>query len=67
MARQLTDVLELEQENENLRETLRVVKSELHRIRIEYLDGALSLGTPAIEEVDEELETVVLTVENALF
>lgn len=67
MARQLTEVLELEQENEILRETLRVVKAELHRIRIEYLDGALSLGTPAIDEVDEELETVVLTVENALF
>ena len=67
MARQISDVMELETEINDLRDTLHIVKKELNRIRSEYFDGALSLGTPAVEEVDAELETLTLAVENALF
>jgi hypothetical protein len=65
--RQLNDILELEKEIEDLREALILTKNELHRIRIEYFDGALSLTETAINEVDDEMETLSLLVENALF
>jgi hypothetical protein len=67
MARQLNDALELERENDDLRETLRIIKTELARIRIEYFDDSKPLDSKAVDEVDEELEGVVLTIENALF
>jgi hypothetical protein len=67
LARQINDVLELEREIDNYRDTLNLVKSELRRIRMEFLDGALSLSERAIGEIDEELETITLTVENVLF
>jgi hypothetical protein len=40
---------------------------ELQRIRREYFLGALSLSEMAVDEVDEELETLSLTIENILF
>jgi hypothetical protein len=67
MARKLNDALELEQEIEKYRETLYVLKSEIARIRTEYFLGAIFINEMAVSEVDEELETVVLTIENALF
>jgi hypothetical protein len=67
MARQLNEALELEQENDKLRDTLYLLKSELQRIKNEYLIGAKSLSETAIDEIDEELETLSLTIENALF
>ena len=67
MARQLNEALELEQENEKYRETLYVLKSEIARIRAEYFLGAIFLNEMAVSEVDEELETVSLTIESALF
>lgn len=65
--RQLTEVHELEQEIALLRDALILSKAELHRIRGEYLQGAQSLSPKAIDEMDEELETVTRTIENALF
>jgi hypothetical protein len=67
MARQLNDALELEEENDTYRETLYVLKAEIVRIRNEYFLGAVELNEMAVSEVDEELETVSLTIENALF
>lgn len=67
MARQLNEVFELEKEITQYREALQIAKAEIHRIRQEYLEGAQSLGTQAVEEIDEELETVSLAIENALF
>jgi hypothetical protein len=67
MARQLNEVFELEKEITGYREALILIKTEIHRIREEYFQGAQSLGTQAVEEVDEELETISLVVENALF
>ena len=67
MARQLNDAYEMEKEIESYREALQIAKAEIHRIRQEYLEGAQSLGTKAVEEIDEELETVSLSIENALF
>ena len=67
MARQINETLELEQENEKYREALYVLKSEIARIRREYFLGAIFLNEMAVSEVDEELETVSLTIENALF
>ena len=67
MARTLNDALELELENDRLRETFHVLKMELQRIRKEYFLGALSLSQMAVDEVDEELETLSLTIENTLF
>jgi hypothetical protein len=67
MARQITEALELEQENEQYRQTLHVVKLELQRLRREYFDGARSLSEMAIDEIDEELETIASGIENALY
>jgi len=65
--RQLSDILELEKEVEGYRDVMFILKNEVGRIRKEYLDGALSLSESAINEVDEELETVSLLIENTLF
>jgi hypothetical protein len=65
--RQLNEALELEQENDKYRETLYLLKSEIARIRSEYFLGAIILNEMAIEEIDEELETVALSIENVLF
>ncbi len=65
--RQINDILELENENETLRDTLIMTKREIYRIRSEYFEGALSLTSSAIDEVDEEMETLSLVIENALF
>lgn len=65
MAMQLTDVLELERENELLRDALHLIRSELKRIHQEYLEG-MSLGTLGVTELDEELDTVLSTIDNAL-
>ena len=67
MARQITDALELEQENDRMRDTFLLLKMELNRIRKEYFLGALSLSEMAVDEVDEELETLLVTIENTLF
>jgi hypothetical protein len=67
MARQINDALELEQENNRMRDTFLLLKMELHRIRKEYFLGAFSLSETAIDEVDEELETLSLAIENILF
>lgn len=67
MARNLNEAYELEKEIETYREALQIAKAEIHRIRREYLEGAKSLGTQAVEEIDEELETLSLAIENALF
>jgi hypothetical protein len=67
LARQITDILEIELENDRFRETFQVLKMELQRIRREYFLGALSLSEMAVDEVDEELETLSLTIENILF
>jgi hypothetical protein len=68
MARHLNEALEMEQEIEVYRTTLSLVKRELHRIREEYLDGKNSHLSPEdFELMDEELETITLAVENALF
>lgn len=65
MAMQLEDVLDLERENEILRDALYLVRSELKRIHREYLEG-LSLGTRGLNEVQEEIETILTAVESVL-
>ena len=67
MSRRLDDVLELDNENEKYRDTLYMLKMEIQRIRKEYFDGAIFLNEMAVDEVEEELETISLTIENALF
>ena len=67
MARYLDDTLEAVQDNDDYRETLYIVKAAIQRIRREYLADAISLSETAIGEIEEELETVSLTIENALF
>jgi hypothetical protein len=67
MARQLNDVLEQEREIEGYRDALYLLKSEIHRLQNEYLEGAKSLGRLALDEINEELATLIVTIENALF
>jgi hypothetical protein len=51
--------LELEKENERYVETLYLLKTELREFRIEYTEGIN-------EQMDSELETLCLAIENAL-
>lgn len=67
MARQLSDVMELEKEIELYRDSLHLVKSEIHRIRAEYLDSSTPLSVTDVDHIDEELEVLTMTVENCLF
>jgi len=67
MSKEFNEALEVTEENENYRETLYVLKSEIARIRKEYFLGAKSMGETALEEIDAELETITLTIENVLY
>jgi len=59
MARQINETLELEKENERYVETLYLLKTELREFRIEYTEGIN-------DQMDSELETLCLAIENAL-
>jgi len=65
--RQLNEALELERENEKYLESFSFLKSEIQRIRREYLIGAVSLAESDIDEVDEELATLIKLIENTIF
>ena len=65
MAMQLEDVLDLERENETLRDALYLVRAELRRILQEYLEG-LSLGKRGVDELEEEVETILSSVDSVL-
>ena len=65
MAMQLEDVLDLERENETLRDALYLVRAELRRILQEYLEG-LSLGKRGEDELEEEVETILSSVDSVL-
>jgi hypothetical protein len=67
MARELTESLEVVDENNTYRETFYLLKAEIARIRREYFLGAESIGKMAVDEIDSELETLTLTIENVLF
>ena len=62
----LNETLEVEGENEKYREAFYMIKSEIARIRREYLLGAISMSETAIDEVDSELAALVLLIENTL-
>lgn len=66
MAKQLTDVLDLENEITQYRDALFLIKETTHRIRDEYFQGQ-TLKSKTIDNVDEDLESISLIVENALF
>jgi hypothetical protein len=59
MARQINETLELEKENERYVETLYLLKTELREFRREYTEGIN-------DQMDSELETLCLAIENAL-
>jgi len=59
MARQINETLELEKENELYVETLYLLKTELREFRREYTEGIN-------DQMDSELETLCLAIENAL-
>lgn len=67
MARQLNDVLELEEESHRYEEALHFIKIEVARLRREYFDGALSLSHKAIIEVSEEVSSIQKIIETALY
>lgn len=67
MARQLNEALEIERENDRYRESFYLIKADLARIRREYLGVTRSLDEKGLDQLDEELETLSLTIENALF
>ena len=67
MAKQLTDVLDLENEITQYRDALFLIKQTTHRIRNEYFQGQPLSEEKLIDIVDEELEAISLIIENTLF
>lgn len=67
MARHLEDALDLERENEQLRSILHAVKTDLNRIRRDFLDTTNTLNEETLDQLDDELEYISMTVENSLF
>jgi len=67
MARQINDILELEQENEQLKEALYLLKQGMQRLKLEYFTDSLSLSETAIEEVDEDLNSLISIIETTLY
>jgi hypothetical protein len=65
--RDLNEALEVKDENESYRETFYLLKNEIFRIRREYFLGTKVLSEGALEEVDEELEQLGITIENVLY
>jgi hypothetical protein len=66
MARQINEVLEVERENDRYVDTLSLLKEELKRIRKEYLTDAPGLTKKAVDEIDEDLETLLNAIETAI-
>jgi len=65
--RNLNEALEVKNENESYRETFYLLKNEIIRIKKEYFMGAGVLGEMVIDEVDEELQQLIITIENVLY
>lgn len=66
MARHIEDTLDLERENEESRSILHATKIELNRIRREYLDSGTHLSEKEMNDMDDELEILSLSIDNAL-
>ena len=65
--KELSESLELAEENERYRELCYMLKNEIARIRREYFLGAVGMNENSINEIDTELETLSVSIENVLF
>lgn len=64
---QINDILELDNENEKYVEILNELKMEIRRIRREYFENCNQMDKLVIEEIDKELETLYISLENVLY